>query len=255
MGSVAVFLMLFANPLGLESFPTWGIRRSAILVIGLALLAISLFYREDNFLGKFLNSPNGQLGIALLLVNTGIFLIYIWFVSAGLLKYFESETNYFDLQANAFAKGQLELDVTPDPALLAFTDESLYEPENRIGIPALWDATLYKGKYYLYWGPAPALLLAMVKPFYKPDVGDRLLVLIFLAGTLLFLNLIILALRKRYFAQIPNWAVVLAIAFAGLVNPMPYVLVEGRIYEAAIVAAQFFLMGLPADRRMTLDPQ
>ncbi|MCB0100861.1 MAG: hypothetical protein KDD74_02385 [Anaerolineales bacterium] len=243
MGSVAVFLMLFANPLGLESFPTWGIRRSAILVIGLALLAISLFYREDNFLGKFLNSPNGQLGIALLLVNTGIFLIYIWFVSAGLLKYFESETNYFDLQANAFAKGQLELDVTPDPALLAFTDESLYEPENRIGIPALWDATLYKGKYYLYWGPAPALLLAMVKPFYTPDIGDRLLVLIFLAGTLLFLNLIILALRKRFFAQIPNWAVVLAIAFAGLVNPMPYVLVEGRIYEAAIVAAQFFLMG------------
>jgi hypothetical protein len=64
-----------------------------------------------------------------------------------------------------------------------------------------------------------------------------------LAGTLLFLNLTILDLRKRYFANIPNWAVLLAVAFAGLVNPMPYVLVEGRIYEAAIVAAQFFLMG------------
>ncbi len=243
IGAAAIVSMLFANQLGLESFPTWGVRRTAILLIGLALLTVSLFYRENNFIGKFLHSTDGQLYLALFVLNTGILVIYIWFVSAGLLKYFVSETNYFDLQANAFAKGQLALDVTPDPALLAFKDESLYEPENRIGIPVLWDATLYNGKYYLYWGPAPALLLTPIKLFYQPDIGDRLLVLIFLTGTLLFLNLTILTLRKRYFAHIPNWAVWLAVVFAGLVNPMPYVLVEGRIYEAAIVAAQFFLIG------------
>lgn len=243
IGTAAVFLMLFANQLGLESFPTWGVRRSAILLIGIGLLVISLFYREDNFIGKFIHSADGWFYVSLLVLNTGILLIYIWFVTTGLMKSLISETNYFDLQANAFAKGQLELDVQPDPALLAFKDESLYEPENRTGIPVLWDATLYNGKYYLYWGPAPALLLTLVKPFYKPDVGDRLLVLLFLIGTLLFLNLTILDLRKRYFDHIPHWAVLAVVAFAGLVNPMPYVLVEGRIYEAAIVAAQFFLIG------------
>lgn len=257
-GAATVLLMVFANQLGVESFPTWGIRRSAILLIGILILVVSLLYKEDNFIGNFIHSRDGQLYIALFILNAGIFLIYIWYVSTGLMKTFASETNYFDLQANAFAKGQLALDVQPDPALLAFKDESLYEPENRIGIPVLWDATLYQGKYYLYWGPAPALLLAAIKPFYHSDIGDRLLVLIFLTGTLLFLNLIILDLRKRLFAHIPNWAVLAALAFAGTVNPMLYVLVEGRIYEAAIVAAQFFLIGgfyflLPAFERPTFS--
>lgn len=257
LGSAAVLLMVFANQLGLESFPTWGVRRSAILLGGILLVVVSLLYREDNFIGKTIQSTDGRFYIVLLALNAGIFLIYIWFATTGLIKTLPNETNYFDLQANAFAKGQLELDVTPDPALLAFKDESLYEPGNREGIPVLWDATLYNGKYYLYWGPAPALALALVKPIYTPDVGDKLLVLLYLTGTLLFLNLTILDLWRRYFRDVPHWAVLAAVAFAGLVNPMIYVLVEGRIYEAAIVAAQFFLIGgfyflLPAFEKPSL---
>jgi len=243
LGTAAILLMLFANQLGLENFPTWGVRRSAILLVGILLLGISLFYQEDNFIGRVIHTKRGHFYTALLVLNAGILLIYVWFATTGLLKSLPNETNYFDLQANAFAQGQLELDVEPDPALLAFKDESLYEPGNREGIPVLWDATLYNGNYYLYWGPAPALVLTLVKPFYKPDVGDKLIGLIFLTGTLLFLNLTILYLWRRYFQHIPHWAVLAAVAFAGLVNPMPYVLVEGRIYEAAIVAAQFFLIG------------
>lgn len=175
LGTITILLMVFANQFGLESFPTWGIRRSAILLFGIVLLLVSIFYREDNFIGKLIHSADGRLYIALLALNAGIVLIYIWFVTTGLMKTLISETNYLDLQANAFAKGQLELEVPPDPALLAFKDESLYEPENRTGIPVLWDATLYNGKYYLYWGPAPALLLSAIKPFYKTDIvfADR----------------------------------------------------------------------------------
>jgi hypothetical protein len=243
VGTAAVLLMIFANQLGLESFPSWGVRRSAILLIGAFLLVTTLFYREDNFIGKILHSADGRFYVALMILNAGMVFIYLWFATTGMLKSMPSETNYFDLQANAFAKGQLELDIQPDPALLAFTDTSLYEPENRIGIPVLWDATLYNGKYYLYWGPTPALVLTVVKLFHKPDVGDKLLGLLFLVGTLLFLNLTILELWRRHFPHIPHWAVLAAVAFAGLVNPMPYVLVEGRVYEAAIIAAQFFLVG------------
>ncbi|NWF63010.1 MAG: hypothetical protein HXY38_01780 [Chloroflexi bacterium] len=243
LGTAAILFMIFANQLGLESFPTWGARRSAILVAGILLLAISIFYQKDNFIGKTLDSAEGRFYIALLALNAGIFLIYVWFGSDGLWKSMHNETNYYDLQANAFAQGQLELDVEPDPALLAFTDESLYEPENRAGIPVLWDATFYKGKYYLYWGPVPALALTPLKFFYKEDLGDKLLSLLFLTGTLFFLNLIILDLWRTYFRHIPHWAVLAVVAFAGLINPMPYVMVEGRIYEAAIIAAQCFLIG------------
>ncbi len=243
LGAAAILLMVFANQLGLENFPTWGVRRSAILLIGILLLTISIFYKKDNFIGKTLHSADGRFYIALLALNAGIFLTYVWFGSDGLWKSMHNETNYYDLQANAFAQGQLELDVEPDPALLAFTDESLYEPENRTGIPVLWDATFYNGKYYLYWGPAPALVLTPLKFFYKEDLGDKLLSLLFLTGTLFFLNLIILDLWRKYFRHIPHWAVLAAVAFAGLVNPMSFVMVEGRIYEAAIIAAQFFLVG------------
>ena len=242
-GTVVILLMLFANQLGLESFPTWGARRFAILLGGFILLAVSIFYRRDNFIGRTLHSPDGRLHLALILLNGVIFIIYLWFASDGLWKSLPNETNYIDLQANAFAKGQLELDIQPDPALLVFKDESLYEPGNREGIPVLWDATLFNGKYYLYWGPAPALVITPIKFIHNKDLGDKFLTLTFLTGTLIFLNLVILNLWRRCFAHIPPWAVIAAVAFAGLVNPMPYVLVEGRIYEAAIVAAQFFLIG------------
>ncbi len=243
IGTAVVLLMLFANQLGLDGFPTWGVRRFALLFLGILLLAVSLFYRENNLIGRIVASPNGRFHLALILLNVFIFLVYLWFGSDGLWKTLPNETNYIDLQANAFAIGQLELDVQPDPALLTFKDESLYEPGNREGIPVLWDATLYNGKYYLYWGPAPALVIAPIKLIYKEDLGDKLLSLAFLTGTLLFLNLVILDLWRRYFNHISHWAVLAAVAFAGLINPLPYVMVEGRIYEAAIIAAQFFLVG------------
>ncbi len=242
-GVALILSMIFSNQLELESFPSWGVRRIALLGFGILLLSVSIFYRENNLIGKTLRSSDGRLYISLAILNTGIFLIYLWFASDGLWKSLPNETNYIDLQADAFAKGQLELDIQPDPALLTFKDESLYEPANREGIPVLWDATLYNGKYYLYWGPAPALLLAPFKLIFKNEIGDKFLTLVFLTGALLFINLIILHLWRRYFNHIPHWAVPAAVAFAGLFNPMPYVLVEGRIYEAAIVAAQFFLVG------------
>ncbi|HNC08557.1 MAG TPA: hypothetical protein PLX14_07625 [Anaerolineales bacterium] len=243
LGMALIILMIFPNQLGLESFPTWGIRRTTLLLAGILLAAISLLYRKDNIIGRLTHSRDAQFYISLLALNTAILLIYTWFASAGLWKTLPNETNYYDLQANAFAKGQLALDVEPDPAFLAMPAEILYEPENRTGIPVLWDATLYEGKYYLYWGPSPALLFTPLKFVYSQDLGDKLLALIFLAGTLSFLNLIILSLWRRHFSHIPRWAVLAAVAFAGLVNPMPYIMVEGRIYEAAIIAAQFFLVG------------
>ncbi len=55
------------------------------------------------------------------------------------------------------------------PALLALSNP--YDPDARKGIPGLqveqpgtiWDMSLYDGRVYLYWGPAPALLLSAIK--------------------------------------------------------------------------------------------
>lgn len=242
IGLVFVLSMLFANQLGLDNNSVWGTKRYLLFFVGIFLLAFSIGYRADNVIGKSVHTGEGRLNISIFGLNIVIFLIYLWYTSTGTWNLSYNETSYYDLLASAFRHGQLALQIEPDPALLAFKDENLYQPSNREGIPVLWDATLYKGKYYLYWGPAPALLLTVLKFFYVGEIGDRLLTLLFLTGTLLFFNLIILYLRKIYFNQIPNWAVLSAIAFTGLVNPMTYILVEARIYEAAIIAAQFFLI-------------
>ncbi len=170
-----------------------------------------------------------------------IILFYLWLVSLGLWKDFPLSTNYYDLQATAFHDGQLSLEVEPDPSLLAL--ENPYEPANRENISVLWDATLYKGKYYLYWGPAPAFLLALVKFVFTREIGDNILTFLFLAGTFIFLVLIIYDVWKNYFPEIPPFIILASIILAGTVNPLPFVLIEARIYEAAIVSGQFFFIG------------
>ncbi len=170
-----------------------------------------------------------------------IILFYLWLVSLGLWKDFPPSTNYYDLQATAFHDGQLALEVEPDPALLGL--ENPYEPANRENISVLWDATLYKEKYYLYWGPTPALLLTLVKFVFAREIGDNILTFLFLAGTFIFLVFITYKVWKDYFSEIPRPIILASIILAGTVNPLPFVLIEARIYEAAIISGQFFFIG------------
>jgi hypothetical protein len=241
IGLFFVIGMLFANQLGLDSNPVWGIRRYIIFSAGIILIAISFLYREENFIGKLFHTDTGQIYTAVGVLSSVIMLIYIWYASIGLWTRLPNETNYFDLQANAFRHGQIALEVKPDPALLTLDEP--YEPSNREGIPVLWDATLYNGKYYLYWGPAPALLLTLVKLVYMPEVGDKIITLIFTIALFIFTTLLILELWKTYFSKTPRWTVLLGIAFTALANPILFMLIEARIYEGAIIAGQCFLIG------------
>ncbi len=241
LGSGLVLAMLFANQLGLDNNPVWGAKRFIFFFIGILILAASLLYRENNFIGQAFNTYTGQLYLAIGVLSASTIVIYIWVVSIGLWTTWPNETSYYDLLATAFSHGQISLEVQPDPAL--FTLENLYEPGSREGIPVLWDASLYKGKYYLYWGPTPAMLLALIKPFYTQPIGDKIPTFVFVTGTFIFITMLILELWKKYYLETPRWAILLGIAFAGLVNPMLYILIEARIYEAAIISGQFFLIG------------
>jgi hypothetical protein len=242
IGATLTLLIFFADQLGFDSNPVWGTRRYIMFFVGVAILFLSLLYSRDNFLGRVFATPDGQLYLGVTVLGTAIILYYVWCVTIGLWTEWPHEMNYYDLQATAFSHGQLALEVQPDPALLALGMNAC-EPENRRGISTLWDATFYEGKYYLYWGPVPALLLTVVKLFYTGEVGDNVVTFAFLSGTFLFMTMIILELWKRYFSRTPHWAILLAIAFAGLVNPMTYILFGPRVYEASIIAAQFFLIG------------
>jgi hypothetical protein len=87
------------------------------------------------------------------------------------------------------------------------------------------------------------MLVALVKPLHAGAVGDNILSFFFFAGLFIFLTLLILEIWKHYIPETPRSAVILGIAFVGLLNPIPFALLDSLIYEAAIASGQFFLIG------------
>ena len=59
----------------------------------------------------------------------------------------------------AFQAGQLSVLAEPSEELLALANP--YDPSerNEMGVDFLWDYALYNGRYYVYYGPAPLLLI------------------------------------------------------------------------------------------------
>jgi hypothetical protein len=122
---------------------------------------------------------------------------FYWTVNAN--NGFEDwgDMDYYRLLVRGWKKGQLSLDKAPAPELLALPDP--YDP-NQNGPYKLGDATLFRGKYYIYFGPSPALTLML--PF-SVLIGKELTtggaVFVFCSVAFLAASALWLTLRRRYF--------------------------------------------------------
>lgn len=178
-----------------------------------------------------------------LLASTGIALViagYIWFISFGHWTSWRNTTDFYDQQASAFAHGSLSLEKEVNPALLALKNP--YNPNEREAVDYPLDFSLYDGKYYLYFGPVPALLLVTPKLFGAGTIGDQYLVFIFVTGIFIFQSLLIIEIRRQFFPQIPGWMPAVCVLFCGLIAPTGWILTEARVYEAAVASGQFFFL-------------
>ncbi len=168
---------------------------------------------------------------------------YSWLISLGTWTQWPASTTYFDQLATSFQHGELALEAQPSPALLALRNP--YEPKNRGDVPFLVDASLYHGKYYLYWGPVPGLVLAAAKTIYPHVLGDQYLVFAFTCGTFLVEALILYRLWASFFRKIAVGFVAVGLLLIGLSSPFGWLLMHPTVYEASIIAGQFFfLVGL-----------
>ncbi|MBM3125965.1 MAG: hypothetical protein FJZ87_12985, partial [Chloroflexi bacterium] len=241
IGAALALIMLFANLLGLDHNDSWGGKRIVLFLGGLLLVLFSTSNSSLRLLNNRLQDKTARANFAAIAVVLLITLSYVWWVSLGLWTNWPETTAYYDMLARAFSHGNLHLDVQPDPALLALEDP--YDPQYRSGIPVLWDASLYEGKYYLYWGPSPAVILVPLKWISDQVIGDNLLTFIFLAGMYVFITLTLLHLWRSDYPDIPAGVLSACLVLAGIINPIPFLLVDPRIYEAAVAAGQFFLLG------------
>jgi len=170
---------------------------------------------------------------------------YIWLISFGSWVHWPAITNYdgyYNQLAIAFQHGSLSLEIVPSPTLLALHNP--YDPNVRHSNNVVYpiDFSLYKGKYYLYFGPVPALFLLIIKLLGISTIGDHYFVFVFVLGMLIFQSLLIIKIWRRFFQNVSVWMLSLCILFCGLISPIPWILTEARVYEAASAGGQFFFL-------------
>ena len=178
-----------------------------------------------------------SVGVGVLII--AISALYAVVATAGKFETLRWRTQHYDRAAEGFLQGHLYVPVRPSKKLLAKDDPYDYKYEPLW----LWDASLYKGNYYIYWGPVPALGL-MVYKLLSGDpavIYDQWLVLIFMLGRLLGGAALILSVAPRLGRPVPSWAVLLAIAVFAVASPALYFLARPVVYEASIAAGQCFL--------------
>jgi hypothetical protein len=174
-------------------------------------------------------------------VLVAISLFYVFIASYGTFKDLPGiQTNYYDRMCEGFRHGHLHILEAPSPSLLAKPD-----PFHGSNIQLwLWDASLYKGKYYLYWGPVPGLLLLLFKVItrHQGEITDQWPTVLFMLGRLYAGAALLVALGSHVRQKQAPWIVALGVAIFGLANPAPWIVARPHVYEASLAAGQCFLL-------------
>jgi hypothetical protein len=248
-GILTVGAAVLAREVGIDNDMGWGTKRLLLLLTGVLLSLVGLVW--GHLLAWMDKNPvwqrireNGTIQFSwkygYITPVAGLVLIaYFWFAGSGSWTTWPERTNYYVLQARGFQKGELKIPVEPSEKLLALADP--YDPSQRFGVAEPLDVSLYKGNFYLYWGPVPALLLVPIRTEVLRRLSDLHLVFGFSCGLFLVLACLVVVLWDRYFSSLPKWILILSVLVAGLAGPTLWTISSGYIYEAAIIGGQFFM--------------
>ena len=146
---------------------------------------------------------------------------------------------HYQYLTEALLSGQTYFKVQPDPALARL--DNPYAGAQ--GVPRLHDATYFKGRYYLYFGVTPVLLLLgpwkLVTGTYLTDSAA---VLVFCSGGFLVSAAIWSELRRRSLPNVSGLAPAFGTIVLGVGNYIIILLVGTQFYQVANAAAYFCLM-------------
>ena len=147
--------------------------------------------------------------------------------------------DYYGFLTDAFLAGQTYLKIAPDPAL-----QNLANPwAGAQGIPRLHDASYFHGRYYLYFGPAPVLLLLLpwrvaTGTFLAQGVATAIFGI---AGTLAAGALLLWAWR-RWFWELRSIWLVLGFLLVAVSSRVAVLVEDSSVYHVPITCAYFCLM-------------
>ena len=184
---------------------------------------------------------------------------YAWATSPGvpLFARFDGGGSYYNLLARGFRSGHLSLLKEVPPGVLKLKDP--YDPQQNAPF-GMHDVSYYKGKFYLYFGAAPALLL--YGPFaaiFGRELDDRQAVFLFSCGAFLAGSFLLTRIRRRHFPGIGIALEAGGLIAIGLAAMVPVLLRRQQVYEVAISSADAFFiasllclyLSLSGDRRLS----
>lgn len=171
-----------------------------------------------------------------------ILCFYIWTATAGSFNFNLDKYHggFYNQLAESFRAGKLHFLTEPRQELLALKDP--YDPRQN-GAYRVHDASLYKGKYFIYFGVTPEILLFFP---YLILTGNQLpegfSVLLFSFGAFIFSILIIFYFRDKYFKTISDWVLMIPFSVLGLATTASTMLRRPTHYEIAISSGIFCLI-------------
>jgi len=177
--------------------------------------------------------------LALLVLLTGWIYLGNAHRTAGAWSY-STPGGYYNLLADALLSGQTHLKLEPDPRLLRL--ENPYDGPQGTDRPH--DMSFYQGKFYLYYGIGPALLLFIPWTYltgtYLPEIIG---IAGFCFGSFVWMTAWLVGLRRRLFPEVnPAW-LLCCVAVLAFGSPLFFLSGNNTFYAVPISAACFCLSG------------
>lgn len=153
---------------------------------------------------------------------------------------FKDNTCFHSGLAESLLKGELSLPVDPDPSLLA--------AGNPYSIPRdfdyVWDASYYKGKYYVYFGIAPVLTTYLpYRLLTQRPLPTVFAMFAYLSAGFIGSLFVLERARRLCGLRLPSQAIqVLTTLLLGVATMAPVMLRRASIYEVCIACAYCFFM-------------
>jgi hypothetical protein len=191
--------------------------------------------------GPSVSSRREWIGLAAIFLGIVWFYAYVGVKSFADYQFISKSGDYYHKLVDGFLDGQAGFKERPPAALVELKDP--YDPVQRAaaGNVGLHDATYYKGRYYLYFGAAPALvLLVPFKLLTGVQFPQGLATVVLCAGGLASSIGLLLDVRRRFFPGCrPRW-IWLGAWLLGLGNFCAPLVARNSIWEVPIAGAYCF---------------
>lgn len=150
-----------------------------------------------------------------------------------------TEEGFYPALAESMLSGRLDLGIAPSAELLQLPDP--YDPAANEAL-RLHDASLFDGRYFIYFGLTPVVVLFIPARALGIPMSEPLAAAVFASLALAFATLLLLMLVRRFVPRAPTWMIAVGILTLGFGTGVPFLLRRPAVYEVAIASGLCFAM-------------